>query len=197
LAPCHELSKGRLCGKTEGLCHTLFTGDALPPTTIDFQDSHDIKHTLQLKTFPITNAASAVEGVIGIVTDISETITLKAHLSTDAGFKGLIGRNFECWIFTTLSPSGRNRCHGSYSGESGTGKELVADAIHTSSKRHQGPFIKVNCSALSENILESELFGHVRGSFTGAIRDKVGKFELADGGTIFWMKSGTQSHHSN
>ncbi len=70
-------------------------------------------------------------------------------------------------------------------GESGTGKELVAQAVHEASQRKQGPLIKVNCAALPENLLESELFGYVKGAFTGAVKDKPGRFQLADGGTLF------------
>jgi len=78
-------------------------------------------------------------------------------------------------------------------GESGTGKELVARAIHQRSRRAQGPFIKVNCGAITETLLESELFGHEKGSFTGAIKRKLGRFELADGGTLFLDEIGDVS----
>src|SRR2546421_2697628 len=78
-------------------------------------------------------------------------------------------------------------------GESGTGKELVARALHFNSRRQFAPFVPINCSALPENLLESELFGHRRGSFTGAVNDKKGLFQEADGGTIFLDEIGSMS----
>lgn len=96
-------------------------------------------------------------------------------------------------IFKTVKAVADTRTTVLITGESGTGKTLLARALHSLSSRRQGPFVEVNCGALPETLLESELFGHQKGSFTGATRDKVGKFEAASGGTIFLDEVGTSS----
>jgi DNA-binding NtrC family response regulator len=101
-------------------------------------------------------------------------------------FPGLIGRSPAMErIFRLIENLEHSEATVLLTGESGTGKEVVAHAIHTRSPRRAGPFVAVNCGALPGELLESELFGHVRGAFTGAVRDRAGRFELAAGGTLF------------
>ena len=96
-------------------------------------------------------------------------------------------------VLKTISLVARTDATVLIQGESGTGKELVARALHLNSNRKYKPFIPINCGALSENLLESELFGHVKGAFTGAFKDKLGWFEIANGGTIFLDEIGKMS----
>ena len=112
----------------------------------------------------------------------AEVATLKARNRYDR----IVGKSQKMMaLMETVAQVAPTRASVLITGESGVGKELVADAIHELSTRSKGPFIKVHCAALSESLLESELFGHEKGSFTGAIAQKKGRFELADGGTIF------------
>ncbi|MEW5742054.1 MAG: sigma 54-interacting transcriptional regulator [Myxococcota bacterium] len=101
-------------------------------------------------------------------------------------FQGFVGRSAALARITRqLEPIGRSNATVLVRGESGTGKELLADALHALSPRRHMPLVKVNCAAMVEELLLSELFGHEKGAFTGAIRERKGRFELADGGTIF------------
>jgi DNA-binding NtrC family response regulator len=115
-----------------------------------------------------------------------ENRLLKEELSGRAEFQSLVGtsRAME-GVFSVVRKVADTEATVLITGESGTGKELVARAIHSGSSRRGAPFIAVNCAAIPRDLLESELFGHVKGAFTGAIRDKDGKFRLAEGGTIF------------
>jgi two-component system, NtrC family, response regulator HydG len=127
------------------------------------------------------------------LTDISELVAkervisrLRREISREDSYQGIIGKSaVMLQLFSLISSAAQSEAPVIITGESGTGKELVAAAIHRLSARRQGPFIKVNSAALAESLLESELFGHVRGAFTGAERTRVGRFEAAQGGDIF------------
>jgi two-component system response regulator PilR (NtrC family) len=115
-----------------------------------------------------------------------ENLALKEALGQRFSFAGLIGKSKVMQeVFNMIRKVASSPVKILVSGESGTGKELVARAIHYNSDRRDGPFVPINCGAIPENLLESELFGHEKGAFTGAIRQKPGLFETAAGGTIF------------
>ena len=123
---------------------------------------------------------------IVILEDMTELNTLRRRLKTEQSFSGIVGNDAKMnELFETIRQVAEVNVPILVQGESGTGKELVASAIHNEGPRANKPFVPVNCGALPEGLLESELFGHVKGAFTGALRDKKGRFELAHGGTLF------------
>ncbi len=135
--------------------------------------------------------AGAVEVLVAL-TDTTEMTHLKEKLSFS--FRNIIGKNHLMReLFHTIRNIAEFDTTVLIQGESGTGKELVAKAIHFDSPRAEGKLVTVNCSAFSEDLLESELFGHSKGAFTGAVKDRIGRFEEANGGTIFLDEVGDLS----
>lgn len=141
----------------------------------------------------IRDKNNIVRGVVETVTDMTELYKARREaeeatrkLSEFNRFDKIVGKSKAIQkVFLSIEAVAASEATILIQGESGTGKELVARAIHSVSRRKEGPFIAVNCSALSETLLESELFGHVKGAFTGALKDRTGRFEEAEGGTLF------------
>ena len=115
-----------------------------------------------------------------------ENVALKRQLYLQRGFHNFVGRSAKMMeVFETIRKTADSGSTVMITGESGTGKELVAQALHWASSRRDGPFVSVNCGAVPETLMESELFGHVKGAFTGAVANNEGLFAAADGGTLF------------
>ena len=142
-----------------------------------------------------------IVGAVGCFTDLTAFVLanekislLEEHTGQRDAFQRLVGSSPPMQeVFRRLRLAAQSDVTVFISGESGTGKELAASAIHSLSERHDKPFIAVNCSAIPETLLESELFGHVKGAFTGAVKDKVGVFQAAEGGTLFLDEIGDVS----
>ncbi|MCM2358429.1 MAG: sigma 54-interacting transcriptional regulator [Geobacteraceae bacterium] len=143
--------------------------------------------------YPIRNETGGYVGTLLVSRDITEkqrlleeNLTLREQVLLESGFGEIIGRSPAMQpVFQVISATAGLDSTILITGESGTGKEMVAKAIHQQSNRSGHPLVKVNCAALPETLLESELFGHEKGAFTGAIRERKGKFEQAHRGTIF------------
>ena len=142
--------------------------------------------TYIMKPIDLDQLAAQIEAAFNARALLLENISLRQHLQRLGAIPELIGHSRPMQaVFELVGQVADTQTVILIRGESGTGKELVANAVHRQSSRSSGPFVKVNCAALSEPLLESELFGHEEGAFTGAIRQKLGRFELADGGTLF------------
>lgn len=154
----------------------------------DGRQLHLLKNAVLLK-----NTSGEVIGAVEVMTDVTslymkdrEIEQLKHELMQEYGFMGLIGTSPSMQrLYEQIRTAAESEAPVVITGESGTGKELVSRAIHRIGRRRKGPFVTVNCAALNEFLLESELFGHVKGAFTGAVRDRQGRFEAAQQGSLF------------
>ena len=191
----HAVLNPEGCGHSEACescqvrnaAHSAVVGDRVfrHRTEMALRAGADTRETVLLvSAAPVDYAGQRL--AIVVLEDITELSQLRQRLKTEQSLEGIVARDEKMLeLFDTIREVAEVNVPVLVQGESGTGKELVAAAIHNEGPRAGGPFIAVNCGALPDSLLESELFGHVKGAFTGAIRDKKGRFELADGGTIF------------
>ena len=185
--------------QTSFLCVPIFSGERIVGAISGakaFVDTQTLTDDARLLSIIAGNISQAirVNELVRMEKDawLAETHQLRENLRTKYRFDNIIGTSPAMMdVFATIGQVSASRATCLILGETGTGKELIAKAIHYNSPRRDKPFIRINCGALSETLLESELFGHVKGSFTGAVRDKIGRFEAADGGTIFLDEIGT------
>ncbi len=146
---------------------------------------------IRITSAPLKNLDGKMVGFLETVEDISLLRKLNETTSRAYKFNNIIGRSPEMEkIFQILPSLAQSDSSVLITGETGTGKDMVAEAIHQSSDRAKGPFVKINCGALPETLLESELFGHCKGAFTGAVENKPGRFQLAHNGTLYLTEIG-------
>jgi two-component system nitrogen regulation response regulator GlnG len=139
-----------------------------------------------LKPFDVPRLKQIVLGALKAARDMRQVVSYEPLLESEDYDVGIIGRSVAMQdVFKMIGQLAGSNATALITGESGTGKELVARAIYHHSKRNAQPFLAINCAAIPENLLESELFGHEKGAFTGATNQRIGKFEQCDGGTIF------------
>jgi len=177
----------------DGMYCRLFAAGSMDRSelTVRCKDGSTLPVLVSART--LKDAEGNPTGAVVTVTDIStikrlemEVTQLRQEVEGRYQFHHIVGKSQAMQqVFSLIELAAASETTVLIRGETGTGKEMVAKAIHFHSPRKDGPLISVNCSALSETLVESELFGHVRGSFTGAVKDHVGRFERANGGTIF------------
>jgi PAS domain S-box-containing protein len=183
---CHEVIAGGLCSGKCSFC------EGAPPPKEDFEKDIEIctangeRRRISMVVSYTLDQEGRRAGVLACFRDLTRETRLARRLGEIEQFAGIVGRDPKMLALYDLIPDlAESAATVLVQGESGTGKELIAAALHNEGPRANALFVPVNCGALPEGLLESELFGHVKGAFTGAIRDKKGRFELADGGTIF------------
>ncbi|MBC7347047.1 MAG: sigma 54-interacting transcriptional regulator [Clostridia bacterium] len=184
---CYDVFPGGFCGHK---CSFQESGACVPERQTGYSVNITTKsgetRQVEVSVVPMRDNAGRTVGVLASYHDQTRLLELERRLGEKQEFAGIITRDHKMFqIFDLIRAVANSNAPVLIQGETGTGKELVAAAIHREGWRARGPFVAVNCGALPQGTLESELFGHVKGAFTGAIRDKKGRFALADGGTIF------------
>ncbi len=146
---------------------------------------HNRRQTVSVSSTPLLDRQGGFMGAVLVMRDVTRLVNLELEMRERHHQRNIIGQSKKMQeVLKLVEGLADLETTVLISGESGTGKELIARALHLGGQRRAKPFVSVNCSALAENLLESELFGHVKGAFTGAVQDKMGRFQCADGGTI-------------
>ena len=169
---------------SEILKSVLQTGDPVQGKRLELE--RDEEGTVyDIFAGPISQENESDRGALLVMRDVTRVTMLEKQLADSKAYRNIIGKSPRMQeVFQLIEDLADTDTTVLIYGESGTGKEMIATAQHEASSRRDGPFVKVNCAALSEDLLESELFGHVKGAFTGAVSDRLGRFESAHGGTI-------------
>jgi len=193
-APCREIFRTEFCERGCKLRQTLETGEPVVNQTVHATREDGTKVPMSVSTAMLRDDRGRVIGGVETFRDLSVEVKLRRELVRKNTFADIISRNHEMRrIFDTLPQIARSEATVLIEGPSGSGKELFARAIHDHSPRRAGPLVTINCGALPDTLLESELFGYVAGAFTDARRDKPGRFDLAAGGTLFLDEIGDVS----
>ncbi len=183
---CWDIFRSDVCQSDCPLRLTLESGITRFDQDVRMLDKSGARLPMLVNTNVVRDRDGKVIGAVETFHLIGNLAEQPGHLSRAYSFSEIIGRSPAMQqLFQLLPDVAASQANVLLQGESGTGKELVARAIHHHSAYREGPFVAVNCSALAETLLESELFGHEKAAFTGAIRSKVGRFELARSGTLF------------
>ena len=191
---CWEIFNSDLCRNGCHMEDTINERKASIGNELEIVNKNNTRIPIRVNSGVLRNNENEVIGAVETFVDISEVKNLSAHLETKYNFENIVGKSRELQqTITVLESVSQTASSVLITGESGTGKELAARAIHLKSSRRSKPFIALNCSAFVESLIESEIFGHEKGAFTGAIKTKIGRFELAQGGTLFLDEIGDLS----
>jgi PAS domain S-box-containing protein len=183
---CHDAFGSPFCGEHCAFCVDDPVIADSAEYTINITTKSGEPRRLEATVTSMKDVEGRLTGVLSSFRDVTDLFSLKMKAGELTSFGNIIGQDSKMLdIFQQIRDVAGYDYTVHISGETGTGKELVANAIHNESPRAGAPFVPINCGALPEGLIESELFGHVKGAFTGAVRDKKGRFELADGGTTF------------